>query len=86
VSSARPAGNLTGFNQCAQSSQAGKWLSLLKDLVMVFIVVRAGQINTRGGIIKRQRNPLAFWAILAGYLLLALIGFAGGLKIMLGRL
>jgi len=30
---ARPGGNLTGFTNLPQSSQAGKWLSLLKDLV-----------------------------------------------------
>ena len=29
---ARPDGNLTGFTNLPQSSQAGKWLSLLKDL------------------------------------------------------
>jgi putative ABC transport system substrate-binding protein len=30
---ARPAGNLTGFTNLPQSSQAGKWLSFLRDLV-----------------------------------------------------
>jgi putative tryptophan/tyrosine transport system substrate-binding protein len=30
---ARPAGNLTGFTNLPESSEAGKWLSLLKELV-----------------------------------------------------
>jgi putative ABC transport system substrate-binding protein len=33
TSFARPAANLTGFTNLPQSSQAGKWLNLLKDLV-----------------------------------------------------
>jgi putative ABC transport system substrate-binding protein len=33
TSLARPAGNLTGFTNLPESSEAGKWLSLLKELV-----------------------------------------------------
>jgi len=60
----------------------GMWVLAALFAAMVFIAVRTGQINTRGGIIKRRRNPLVFWVVLASFSLLTLIFFAGALKIL----
>jgi hypothetical protein len=57
----------------------GIWVLAALCAAPVFKGLRTGQINTRGGIIKKRRHPLLFWAILAVYLLFAVTFFAAGL-------
>ena len=83
------AGHCTGGNRNKMLFLArilGMWVLAALFAAMVFIAVRTGQINTRGGIIKRRRNPLVFWVILASFSLIALMFFVGGLRVLSGRL
>jgi hypothetical protein len=53
----------------------------------ILVGVRTGQLRYRQGlIVKKQRQPLAFWAIAAVNLFFALAFFAIGAGILSGRI